>query len=298
MKNEKLVSWLRPKNDFIFKLIFGSDNENSKDLLLAFLNDVLNVPNGQSLVAVELLNAQLNKQNINDKAGILDVRARAVGYGHVNVEIQLTNQKNIHKRSLYYGAKVYEEQLGKGEEYHNLTRVVTINIIDFSFFTSESYRSCYRLMEEKTNEPYPDLMQLHFFEIPKFVKQEREETLAENDRMEKWMRFLSNQKDTRWDEMVKQDPMIEKAVDILRAASLDPETRMIYEAREKELKDMNSIRGDGLREGIERGIEKGELSKARAMARKMLAKGKDINEVVEFTELSHSEVLKIKDEMN
>lgn len=294
MKNEKLVSWLRPKNDFIFKLIFGSDTERSKELLLAFLNDVLNVPNGQSLVAVELLNAQLNKQNINDKAGILDVRAKAVGYGHVNVEIQLTNQKNIHKRSLYYGAKVYEEQLGKGEDYHHLTRVVAINIIDFSFFSSESYQSCYRLMEEKTNELYPDLMQLHFFEIPKFVKQEREEMLAENDRMEKWMRFLSNQNESRWDEMAKQDPMIEKAVDILRAASLDPETRMIYEAREKELKDMNSIRGDGLREGIERGIERG----IEKVAKKMLAKGKDINEVVEFTELSRSEVLKIKDEMN
>lgn len=112
--------------------------------------------------------------------------------------------------------------------------------------------------------------------------------------MAKWMSFLSNQDDSRWEEMAKQDPMIEKATDILRAASLDPETRMIYEAREKALKDMNSIRGDGLREGI----AKGELSKARAMARKMLAKGKDISEVVEFTELSRSEVLKIKGEIN
>ena len=149
------VRWLKPKNDFIFKLIFGSDNQHSKELLIAFLNDVLNVPEGQSLVSVEILNPMFNQQDIADKYAILDVKAKAVGYGYVNVEIQLTNQKNIHKRSLYYGAKLYEEQLGKGDDYHKLTRVVAIDLLDFSFFPAHSYRSCYRLMEEYTHEAFP-----------------------------------------------------------------------------------------------------------------------------------------------
>ena len=62
-------------------------------------------------------------------------------------------------------------------------------------------------------------------------------------------RALTNEDDSRWEEMEKQDPIIEKAVDILKTASLDPLTRMQYEAREKALKDIVSIRGDGVREG-------------------------------------------------
>ena len=100
----------------------------------------------------------------------------------MNVEIQLTNQKNIHKRSLYYGAKLYEEQLGKGEDYHKLTRVVAINLMDFLFFTFDAYRSCYRLMERYTQEPFPDLMQLHFIEMPKFVRQVQANVVDVNDR--------------------------------------------------------------------------------------------------------------------
>ena len=197
MEKQALINWLKPKSDFIFKLIFGSDNDQSKELLLAFLNDVLNVPEGQSLVAVKMLNPMMNKQNVTDKLAILDVKARAVGYGFVNVEIQLTNQKNMHKRSLYYGAKLYQEQLGEGEDYRKLTRVETINLIDFTYFTSDCYRRTYRLMEERTYEMFPDLMRLHFFEMPKFVRQEQEGRIDPNDRMAKWLCFLTNTDDSR-----------------------------------------------------------------------------------------------------
>ncbi|UTW68559.1 PD-(D/E)XK nuclease family transposase [Anaerobacillus sp. HL2] len=56
------------------------------------------------------------------------MRARAAGYSDVNVEIQLSNQKNIHKRSLYYVSKLYEEQLDEGEKnYRKLTKVIGVN---------------------------------------------------------------------------------------------------------------------------------------------------------------------------
>lgn len=106
---------------------------------------------------------------------------------------------------------MYEEQLGEGEEYHKLTRVVAINLIDFNLYTQDNYRSCYRLMEEKSGEPYPDLLQIHFFEMPKFNRQEEEQAIDAYDRMAKWLRFLTNTDDSRWENMAKQDPVIGKA---------------------------------------------------------------------------------------
>ena len=138
--------------------------------------------------------------------------------------------------------------------------------------------------------------------MPKFVRQDKENLIHPNDRMAKWIRFLTNEDDARWEEMANQDPIIENAVDMLRTVSMDREARMLAEAREKALKDINSIRGEGIEEGIKKGIEKGRKEGIkegkREIAKKMLMEGADINFIVKMTELTESEVLELKDEMN
>ncbi|WP_363549441.1 hypothetical protein [Caldifermentibacillus hisashii] len=70
------------------------------------------------------------------------------------------------------------------------------------------------------------------------------------------------------------------------------------EAREKALKDINSIRGEAMREGKEEGRREGIKEGKREIAKKMLMEGADINFIVKITELTESEVLELKDEMN
>ncbi|MEC1723084.1 hypothetical protein [Schinkia azotoformans] len=86
--------------------------------------------------------------------------------------------------------------------------------------------------------------------------------------------------------MAEQEPILKKAVDILRAASLDPETRMQYEAREKALKDIVSIRGDG--------IEEGKIE----MARNLLKEGVEIQIIMRTSGLSREEIEKLAKELN
>ncbi|WP_346200695.1 Rpn family recombination-promoting nuclease/putative transposase [Caldifermentibacillus hisashii] len=117
----------------------------------------------------------------------------------------------------------------------------------------------------------------------------KENLIHPNDRMAKWIRFLTNEDDARWEEMANQDPIIENAVDMLRTVSMDREARMLAEARENALKDINSIRGEGIEEGIREG--------KREIAKKMLMEGTDINFIVKMTELTQSEVLELKDEL-
>lgn len=248
------IQWLKPKNDFVFKLLFGSEDEKSKQLLLALLNDVLNIPKEQSLVKVDILNPTFNKESLHDKETVLDIKAKVLGLGYVNIEIQLTNQKNIHKRSLFYTSHLYESQLREKNKYNRLTKVVAINFIDFNYFPSTNYLNCFQLKEQLTNEKYPDdLMNIYFFELPKFQELDKKGQIAPNDRMAKWLRFLTNNDDSRWDELAKQDPLLELSVDKLQLASLDPEIRMQYESRLKGLRDIESIREDALEEGREKG---------------------------------------------
>ncbi|MEG6535467.1 MULTISPECIES: Rpn family recombination-promoting nuclease/putative transposase [Bacillaceae] len=111
-------------------------------------------------------------------------------------------------------------------------------------------------------------------------------------------RFLTNEDDARWEEMANQDPIIENAVDMLRTVSMDREARMLAEAREKALKDINSIRGEGIEEGIKKGIEKGIKEGKREDAKMMLMEGLDLHLIIKITGLTESEVLELKDKIN
>ncbi|MEN0665647.1 Rpn family recombination-promoting nuclease/putative transposase [Caldifermentibacillus hisashii] len=117
----------------------------------------------------------------------------------------------------------------------------------------------------------------------------KENLIHPNDRMAKWIRFLTNEDDARWEEMANQDPIIENAVDMLRTVSMDREARMLAEAREKALKDINSIRGEGIEEGIKKG--------KREDAKMMLMEGLDLHLIIKITGLTQSEVLELKDEL-
>ncbi|CEE00141.1 hypothetical protein BT1A1_0280 [Caldibacillus thermoamylovorans] len=106
--------------------------------------------------------------------------------------------------------------------------------------------------------------------------------------------------------MAKQDPVMEKMVESLRVASLDPEARELYEARAKALKDLNSIRGEarregiaeGIKEGLEKGLKEGKREASRELAKKMLRKGFEVSDIMEMTELTETEIEKLMVEIN
>jgi len=64
-----------PLNDFVFKKIFGS-NEN-KDLLISLLNAILDPSDRDKLIDLEVVEEnQLTKDMIYEKTGRLDVKAK------------------------------------------------------------------------------------------------------------------------------------------------------------------------------------------------------------------------------
>ncbi|WP_279289811.1 PD-(D/E)XK nuclease family transposase [Clostridium intestinale] len=50
---------MAPKNDFVFKLIFG--DEKNKDILIDFLNSILKTPQSE-LEDIELINTELLRE--------------------------------------------------------------------------------------------------------------------------------------------------------------------------------------------------------------------------------------------
>ncbi len=101
------------KIDFVFKKIFGCDEE----IFINFASCIL----GKKIKSVTFLNNDMDKDFMTDKASRLDVLAELSDGTRTNIEMQTQSKGEYKKRSLYYWAKLYEEQLKEGES-HSLFR--------------------------------------------------------------------------------------------------------------------------------------------------------------------------------
>lgn len=248
---------LDPKVDFVFKNIFGSPKHPK--VLISFLNAVLKPLN--KITSVELQGTEIGKQFIEDKYSRLDVKAKTSNDEIINIEIQLKNEYNMIKRSLYYLSKMYEEQLTSGEDYSQLNRTVCINILNFKYLKSKNYHTGYRFKEIDTHEKLTDVLEVHFIEIPKLPK-----NLDATDMLVAWTEFLINPESEIVRSLEMNIEEIREAKDELVKMSNDSEQRQIYEMRAKILKDKISALNEAERKGIEKGISQGRAEGERNMA--------------------------------
>ncbi|QAA33579.1 Rpn family recombination-promoting nuclease/putative transposase [Clostridium manihotivorum] len=268
-----LKGLLDPKVDFVFKNIFGSDK--NPEILISFLNAILKPKD--KITAVEIKGNDIEKQFIEDKYSRLDVKATTSNNEIVNIEIQLKNEYNMVKRSLYYLSKMQEAQLAEGEAYSNLCRTICINILNFKYLNTESFHTGYRLKEIETNEELTDIIEMHFIEIPKL-----KDNTDEKDMLVAWTEFLKNPESEKVRSLELTVEEIRQAKDKLIKMSNDSVQREIYEMRAKILKDkvsaLNKAKEEGIQQGLEQGIqqgikkglEQGEKNKAIAIAKNLL----------------------------
>ena len=94
-----------PLNDVLFKFIFGK--EERKQITIDFLNAVLQSDLGHLIQDLRFSNTEMSPAHDNDKLTRLDVSCVLDSGEHVDVEVQVTNEKNMARRTLYYWAQMY-----------------------------------------------------------------------------------------------------------------------------------------------------------------------------------------------
>lgn len=275
---------VKPLNDFIFKKIFGE--KGNEDILIAFINAVLKRTKKEQIVEVEIIdNKQLTKELILDKTGIIDVRAKTSKGENIDIEVQLTDQGNMDKRTLFYWGKMYLENIKQGQDYTSLEKVITINILDFEFLGTETYQSSFHLWEDiEKDYMLTDVVEIHFLELPKFRKK-KDKDYREND-IERWLMFLEKDiSETTLKELISLDTAIEKAEQKIEYLSSDEEAMRIYYERERSLHE----RANMISSAEARGVEKGKLE----IAKNLLDMKISIEQIVLATGLTEEEINKI-----
>src|SRR5436189_166953 len=119
-----------PTVDYAFKKLFG--NPENSDLLIHLLNAVLTAES--PIEEVEILNPFNDKEFIDDKLSVVDIKARDDEGTWYNVEMQVKALGVLRQRLPYYNAKLYVGQLSEGHGYELLTPAVTVCFLDDVLF--------------------------------------------------------------------------------------------------------------------------------------------------------------------
>lgn len=280
---------LKPLNDFIFKKLFGEKDDEF--VLIAFLNAILNRTQTEKLTEIEIIeNKELTKELIEDKTGRIDVRAKTAKGEQIDIEVQLTDQANMDKRTLFYWGKLYLEGIKQGEDYRRLNKVITINLLDFDFLDTKHYHSSFHLWEDEEKDyMLTDLVEIHFIELPKF--RSLKNVNYKDEALQRWLTFL--QKDVSkeiLEELMEMEPAIKMAEQKLDFLSSDPQTIELYKAREYSAHERANI----LNTGIERGRLQGQLE-AKLEVAKALLDILDDEMIAEKTGLNLEEIKQLRE---
>lgn len=202
----------------------------------------------------ELLPTHLYRKNIDDKLGILDVRVRMKDDSQINMEMQIKYYEFWDERILFYLSKMFSEQLKHGDSYDKLQKCIHVSILDFIRFPEDE--KCYRTIhfrDDATNKIYNNKMELQFLELKKLPQNVHSEGAIID-----WMRFFSGKSREEFKHMAQTNEYLGEAYEALQRLSADDKKRLEYEAREKALKDYNTLMHSATERGIKHGITIGE----------------------------------------
>ena len=273
-----------PMNDVLFKFIFGRDER--KNITIDLLNAILNRSGKRAIQEIQFKNSEIVPFYEDDKLTRLDIFCITEDETKIDVEVQIINQKDMERRSLYYWSQMYLMGLNKGAKYRTLNPAITINILSYTIFPGEPTHSMYSIYNIETGRRLNEDMELHFLEVPKF----RKKPISKMTRIERWLAYFSNKLNNKeMEELVMSDATIKTAVQDTGLFMQDIEERLKYINRQMAIMDYNSDM-DGAR-------EEGREEMATTIAMNMLRNNEPVNKIVEYTSLTTERIQELAKEI-
>ena len=242
--------------------------EGNEVQCLAFINAVLESKSLKPVKFIKILESKtFTPEILGEKTCILDLRAETDENEKANIEVQLRDLDNMEKRSLFYWGREYTKGISKGENYKDLPRIITINIVNFDNIKLDDFHTCFHLREQDNKEYIlTDVLEIHFINMKKFRLSKEKDVVKKA--LDRWLTYLDV--DTPYEvveEIVQMDGAINKANERLDFVIKDKDFLRNYHLREMALSDITS----GIDTALEKGRTEGRIE-GRAEGRDELRK--------------------------
>lgn len=304
-----MIELLDLKVDVVFKDFFG--DKSSKEILESFINTVLGFE-GDSIVEIEeFLDPRKMRVEVGKPSTFVDLSVKARGGERYIIEMQTYNHDGFDKRLLYYLGKDYTEQIEyqyrhskekKAKKFigwGDLPKVHIVAIIDFhrdqkdknGILNHHEVVETYRFKPEisASNNHIFDHWKATIVDLKKFKSKTVDKLKTDK---EIWIHILNDAPSLKKEEreVLKKDPIFQRAIERLEMLSSDPKTRKAYETSVNEQRDHMAILEAAENKGHKQGSEEGEKNRSREIALAMLKENLPVEQVSKLTGLTIEEI--------
>jgi predicted transposase/invertase (TIGR01784 family) len=276
------VRYLDPRNDIVFKRIFGEH----PDILRSFLNALLPLPEDGQIVFLEYLPAEQVPDVPLFKNSIVDVRCRDQKGRQFSVELQINWTHAFLQRVLFNASKAFVRQLERSEKFEVLQPVYGLSLLNDVFRAEpDKFYHHYQMMDGTAGHAVVEGIELIFIELPKF----KPEGIRDRKLAAEWLRFLKETGDVDTaeeaevleKEVANAAPEIREAVTLAQEAAFTPGQLEVYDRywdavrTERTLMSGAEAKGEarGRAEGLAEGLAEGRKRERDLLLKNLLAKG-------------------------
>jgi predicted transposase/invertase (TIGR01784 family) len=151
--------------------IFG--HELNEDVLIRFINDIMDFQDGARVQEVTILSPKQNPEIAYEELSSVDAVCKTGDGRGLLIEVQVTQNPTFVKRAQYYVTKAYSRHLEKEIEeyggYYHLNGAIFIAICNCTLFPhKEDYISHHIILDKHSYEHDLKDLSFTFIELPKF----------------------------------------------------------------------------------------------------------------------------------
>jgi predicted transposase/invertase (TIGR01784 family) len=283
-----MPKYLDPKNDLTFKKIFGEHPH----LLKHFLNALMPLAEGQEILSLEYLSAELVPETPLRKNSIVDVRCTDNFGRHFIVEMQMHWTNSFMNRVVFNASKAYVKQIGRGKTYETLEPVFALSLVNETFEKdTDVYYHHYSLYHSELPEKKLNGFEFVFVELEKF----KAKSIKDRKMQVLWLRFMSEVKEgiQNIPQELLDIPEINEAAHLLEESAYTEAEMQVYDSYWDSIRVEHARDYDATQKGKIEGKIEGKLEGKLEVAKVLKEKGFDFDVISSATGLTVEEIAEL-----
>ncbi len=105
------------------------------NILEGFLSELLR----EDITILEILESESNQQHPSDKFNRVDLKVKNSKQEHIIIEVQYEQELDYIQRIIYSTSKTIVEHLHAGQDYKDIVKVISVNILYFDLGHGQDY---------------------------------------------------------------------------------------------------------------------------------------------------------------
>lgn len=262
--------------DGVFKLYFEDPRNLSE--LRRFLKSYLELSDGE-LSTIQVLNPGLLKDRVDDKGFTVDLLLKTKSGNDVHIEMQTNSHTNFKERVQLCNSRKAGQQVKVGQDYSHVKRTISLIITDFRVFKdTETYHEKI-MMRRENGKVFTNAQEINLIDLTKIDMTGGKEKYL-------WGKLFKARTKEDLEMLAKESEEMAQATEKLFQISADERAQAYAFSRENS-EFARKLHEQGIREEVR---EEAKLETAK----KLLAKGMLIEDIIDVTGLTVEEIKNLK----